>query len=66
MDAQDSLGWMYFYLPSPKYHFRINGDTSKPELDNLEKSAKDAVKDAIVQVGINWTGECLSLTKTNQ
>ena len=66
MDAQDSLGWMYFYLPPPKYHFRINGGTSKPELDNLEKSAKDAVKDAIARVGINWTGECSSLTTSKQ
>lgn len=65
MDAQDSLGWMYFYLPPPKYHFRINGVTSKSELD-IEKSAKDAVKDAIVQVGINWTGECSSLTTSKQ
>ena len=65
MDAQDSLGWMYFYLPSPKYHFRINGGTSKSELD-IEKSAKDAVEDAIARVGINWTGECSSLTTSKQ
>lgn len=52
MDAQN-LGWMYFYLPPPKYHFRIDGGTSKPDLD-AEKSVKDAVKDAIEQVGVIW------------